>query len=339
MIFISAVIFILASCSDNNQQRTEIEHHGTYEVMELRYLGSPSNITAAEVAEDLGYLAPIKLKWIGNSTSGPESIQAVATGSTDFGSAFNGAIVKLIAAKAPIQTVISSGGIDTNTWNGYYVLEDSPIKTARDLLGKKIGLNTLGAHHEFVIREFLTRHGLTKEEIKQVTLVVTPPLSAEQALRQRQRQLDVATLGGVLKDKALEKGGIRPLFSDQQLFGNFSTSSTVMRTDFIQQNPHTTRKFIEAFAKALEWMKTNPREEVIARFEKISKARNTTDDISALRYWKSTGVASKGGLVEEKNFQVWIDWLIREGELQAGQWKATDFYTNTFNPFLEATRQ
>ena len=186
---------------------------GEYEVLELRYLGSPSAIHTAEVAEDLGYLAPITLKWIGNSTSGPESIQAAATGSTDFGSAFNGSVVKLIAARAPIKTVISSGGIDANTWNGYYVLEDSPIKTARDLIGKKIGLNTLGAHHEFMTREFLTRNGLTKEEMQQVTLVVTPPLSGEQALRQR--RLDVATLGGVFKEKALERGGIHALFSDR----------------------------------------------------------------------------------------------------------------------------
>jgi ABC-type nitrate/sulfonate/bicarbonate transport system substrate-binding protein len=129
LIFIFAPVFILLSCSDNDEQRTESEHQGAYEMMELRYLGSPSNITAAEVAEDLGYLAPVKLKWIGNSTSGPESIQAVATGSTDFGSAFNGAIVKLIAAKAPIQAVISSGGIDTNTWNGYYPYSDTSVKS------------------------------------------------------------------------------------------------------------------------------------------------------------------------------------------------------------------
>ena len=332
-----AVVFVLPGCSNDTQQGKKTENTGDYEVLELRYLGSPSNISAAEVAEDLGYLAPLKLKWIGNTTSGPENIQATATGSTDFGSAFNGAVVKLIAAKAPIKTVISSGGIDAHTWNGYYVLEDSPLKTARDLLGKKIGLNTLGAHHEFMIREFLTRNGLTKEEIQQVTLVVTPPLSGEQALRQR--QLDVTTLGGVLKDKALERGGIRPLFSDRQLFGDSSTSSTIMRTDFIQKNPHTTRKFIAAFAQTLEWLKTTPREEVIARFEKISKARNTTDDISALKYWKSTGVASKGGLVEEKNFQVWIDWLVREGELKEGPLKATDFYTNAFNPFLEESKK
>lgn len=332
-----AATYILPACSGQNTSGQKAAKQGEYEILELRYLGSPSSISTPELAEDLGYLAPLKLKWIGNTTSGPESIQATATGNTDFGSAFNGSVVKLIAAKAPIKTVIHSGGIDAKTWNGYYVLEDSPIKTARDLLGKKIGLNTLGAHHEFMIREFLTSNGLTQEEMKQVTLVVTPPLSGEQALRQR--QLDVTTLGGVLKDKALERGGIHPLFADRQLFGDFSTSSTLMRTDFIQKNPHTTRKFVAAFAQALEWLKATPREEVIARFEKIAKVRNTTEDISALKYWKSTGVASKGGLVADKDFQVWIDWMVREGELQEGQVQAADVYTNAFNPFFEESKQ
>ena len=39
--------------------------------------------------------------------------------------------------------------------------EDSPIKTARDLIGKKIAVNTLGAHLEFMLREYLARNGLT----------------------------------------------------------------------------------------------------------------------------------------------------------------------------------
>ncbi len=55
-----------------------------------------------ELAEDLGYLAPIRLHFVGSTVSGPQSVQAVVTGDTDFGGAFNGAIIKLVAAKAPI---------------------------------------------------------------------------------------------------------------------------------------------------------------------------------------------------------------------------------------------
>ena len=44
-------------------------------------------------------------------------------------------------------------GSDKDSYNGFYVLEDSPIRTARDLIGKKIGVNTLGAHAEAVTRD------------------------------------------------------------------------------------------------------------------------------------------------------------------------------------------
>ena len=63
---------------------------GEPETMELRYQGWAGTVTLPELAEDLGYLAPVKLKWIGNTISGPQDIQTAATGSVDFGGAFNG---------------------------------------------------------------------------------------------------------------------------------------------------------------------------------------------------------------------------------------------------------
>ncbi len=65
-------------------------------------------MTFTELAEDLGYLAPLKLKWVGNTISGPQDIQTVVTGDTDIGGAFYGAILKLIAAKAPIKAVVAT---------------------------------------------------------------------------------------------------------------------------------------------------------------------------------------------------------------------------------------
>src|SRR4051812_7229943 len=155
---------------------------GGKEVTELRYQGSVGTVTLPELAENLGYLGNVKLKWIGNTISGPQDIQAATTGDTDFGGAFNGAIVKLAAAKAPIKAVIGYYGSNEQTFNGFYVLNESPIRTARDLIGKKIGMNTLGAHHEAVLKTYLTRNGLTDAEIKEVEPVVVPPVNIEQSL-------------------------------------------------------------------------------------------------------------------------------------------------------------
>ncbi|MFG1704443.1 ABC transporter substrate-binding protein [Nonomuraea sp. M3C6] len=304
---------------------------GETEVKVLRYQGSVGAVTFPELAEELGYLGDIKLKWVGNTTSGPQDIQSAATGQTDFGGAFDGAIVKLKAAKAPIKAVIGYYGSDKDTFSGYYVAENSPIRTARDLIGKKIGVNTLGAHHEAVIKEYLKREGLTPEEIKQVQLVVIPPVNTEQAVRQG--QLDVGTLGGVLKDKALERGGLRPLFTDVGLLGPFTAGAVVLREDFIAENPTTTKTFVAAFAKAIEWAQTHSREEVVAKFEQIIAKRGRNESSDTVRFWKSTGIAGKGGVIAAQEFKTWIDWLEREGEIKPGQVKVADLYTNTFNPY------
>ena len=157
-----------------------------FELLELRYQAAPGVVSPPELAEDLGYLAPVKLNCVGSTASGPTSIQAVVTGDTDFGSAFNGAVVKLVAAKAPIVAVIGSYGVDKLTWGGFYVTGDSPIKSARDLIGKKVSMNTLGAHSELMLKEYLFRSGLSTQ-IDQVTMVVLPPVNGEQAPASRSR--------------------------------------------------------------------------------------------------------------------------------------------------------
>jgi ABC-type nitrate/sulfonate/bicarbonate transport system substrate-binding protein len=304
---------------------------GAAEVQELRYQGSVGAVTLPELADELGYLAPVKLKWIGNTTSGPQDIQSAATGQTDFGGAFNGAVVKLRARNAPVKAVISYYGSDKHSYQGYFVLDNSPIRSARDLIGKKIGMNTLGAHAEAVLKEYLKRGGLTPAEVEQVELIALPPVNTEQTLRSG--QIDVAVLGGILRDKAIERGGLRPLFKDTDLFGDFSAGTYVLTERFIKDNPGTTRRFVEAVAKAIQWTRTQPRETVVAKYREIIAKRGRNEDASAVGYWRSTGVATQGGVIAPEEFQLWIDWLEREGEVPAGRIKTADIFTNAYNPF------
>ena len=113
----------------------------------------------------------------------------------------------------------------------------------------------------------------------------------------RQGQVEVTTLSGVLRDKALERGGLRRLFADTDLFGNFTGGAYVLRDKFIKDNPNTSRKLIEGMSQAIEWAQTTPPEEVRARFERIIAERKRNEDASPIKYWKSTGVATKGGVI------------------------------------------
>ncbi|MGD3110625.1 ABC transporter substrate-binding protein [Streptomyces sp. YGL11-2] len=303
----------------------------------LRYQGWAGSVTLPELAEDLGFLEDVKLKWVGNTISGPQDIQSAATGQVDFGGAFNGAVVKLAARKAPITSVISYYGVDKAAYNGFYVLQDSPIRSARDLIGKKVGMNTLGAHSEAMLDIYLQRHGLSQADIKKVEPLVVPPVNTEQSLRQK--QIEVGVLGDILRDKALQTGGIRPLFTDYQLLGDFSAGTYVVNDRFLKGNPDTARIFVTGVGRAIEWARARPRDEVVHRQIEIVKRRGRNEDTAPLKYWKSFGVAETAGRITDKDFQLWIDWLAQRGDIEKGQVKASDLYTNEFNAYSRKNSQ
>ncbi|MFJ3234617.1 ABC transporter substrate-binding protein [Streptomyces sp. NPDC086787] len=295
----------------------------------LRYQGWAGQVTLPELAEDLGHLNDVKLKWVGNTISGPQDIQSAATDQVDFGGAFNGAVVKLAANGAPVKAVISYYGSDKYAYNGFYVREDSAIHSAEDLIGKKVGMNTLGAHSEAMLDIYLQRGGLSQGEIGKAEPLVVPPVNTEQALRQK--QIDVAVLGGILRDKALAAGGVRPLFTDYQLLGAFSAGTYVMTDRFLKQNPDTARVFVTGVGRAIEWARSTPREEVVARMTDIVKKRGRNEDTAPLKYWRSFGVAETAGRINDKELRLWIDWLVERGDIKKGQVEAADLYTNEFN--------
>ncbi|MFF3322560.1 ABC transporter substrate-binding protein [Streptomyces sp. NPDC002889] len=310
---------------------------GVRNTSKLRYQGFAGQVTPAELAADLGHLKDLKLEWVGNTISGPQDIQSAASGQTDFGGAFNGAVVKLAARKAPIKAVVSYYGSDKHAFSGYYVTGDSPIRSARDLIGKKVGMNTLGAHAEAMLDIYLKNNGVSLAESKRVERIVLPPVNTEQSLRRG--QIEVAVLGGILRDKALETGGIRKLFSDYDLRGAFSAGTYVFTERFIKQNPETVRTFVTGVGKALDWSRSTPRDEVVARLTEIVERRGRNESADALKFWQSFGVSAPGGRIDAKELTVWNDWLTDRGDIKSGQVDIDDLYTNEFNGARAAKRR
>jgi ABC-type nitrate/sulfonate/bicarbonate transport system substrate-binding protein len=160
-----------------------------------------------------------------------------------------------------------------------------------------------------------------------VQLVVLPPNDTEEAVRRG--QVDVGSLSGVLQDNAISAGGLRSLFSDYGLFGTFAGGQYVFRSDFIAQNPDTVRTFTTGVAKAIEWERTTPREQVIQRFTEIIQKRNRGESTKNLQYWKSVGVP-KAGIITDADFSRWQKWLNETGVVN-GQITPSKYYTNEFN--------
>ncbi len=317
---------VIAGCSTQ-----QLEKNPTAEVTHLRYQSYPGLVSLPELAQDLGYLGKIKLDYVGTVQGGPQDLLTLVSGDVDFASAFNGAVVKVIAAGLDVVPVVASYGSDTEMNVGFYVLENSPIRSARDFIGKKVAVNVFGAHYEFVVKDYLLRHGLTEKEIRDVELIVLPPVSTEQALRNG--QIDIAVFSGILEKRALKSGGVRPIFKDIELYGPFTAGSYTMRKDFIAEHRDVAKTFVSGVARAQEWLHHTPKEKIVVRMESIIDKRQRNETKVLIPYYTGTGVKAVGGVQKDQDFAPWVKALVKEQKLKPHQLNVHTLYSNEFNPY------
>ncbi|WGD32263.1 ABC transporter substrate-binding protein [Ancylobacter sp. WKF20] len=328
---LAALISVSCLTSDASSQNAP-----KLETTVIRYQSSTgSDISPLELADALGYLAPITLERVGDVQGGPANLQSTATGQTDIASAFNGAVLNIVAAGAPLTAVVSWRGTNELTSPGLYALDNGQINNARDLIGKKIGVNTLGANQEAVSSIYLARGGLSQEEIKQVTFVPLPTPNVEQTLRNG--QISAASLGFTFRDAALARGGIKALARNVDLLGSYNDNTGVLRNDFIAKNPNTTKHLVAAIARAIAWSqqkeKEDKRAEVVEVYSKYLESKGRANQLAPLKYWQSLGIETEGGWIKRQDFAMWIDWLNSRGEVDGSKLDLSKIYSNAFNPY------
>ena len=295
----------------------------------IRYLASQGGLNAHELAAELGYFdgTGITLENVGYAQGGPASLVALAGGSVELGSAATVAVLNSIAAGNDFVAVYPSNGINDQAQSIFYVLEDSPIKTIKDLQGKTIAVNTLGAHLDYTVREALHQNGLPKDA---ASLVVVPGPQLEQVLRSK--QVDVSAFGywqTTFEGAARKNGGLRAVFDDTDILGDIAGGFVVLRRDWIAAHPAEAKAFVEGSAKALDYAREHP-EETKAIFAKVLAERGENPDVA--QYFAGYGVRA-GGLPVERDVQFWIDVLERDGTVKPGQLVAKDIlYTTGDSP-------
>jgi ABC-type nitrate/sulfonate/bicarbonate transport system substrate-binding protein len=290
------------------------------EEVTIRFLATHGGLSAHELAEKLGYYeqAEIRLENVGYATGGPESLIALAGGSVDLGSAATAAVLNSIAGGNDFVAAYPSNGINDDAQSIFYVLEDSPIKGIKDIVGKTIAVNTLGAHLDYAVREALHQNGLPQDA---ANLVVVPGPQLEQVLRSR--QVDISAFGywqTTFEGAARQNGGIRAIFDDTDVLGEIAGGFVVLRRDWVDAHPEQAKAFAEGAAKALDYAREHP-QETQAIFAKTLEERGENPDIA--KFFKGYGVRA-GGLPVERDIKFWIDVLEREGKIQPGKLVAKD---------------
>jgi ABC-type nitrate/sulfonate/bicarbonate transport system substrate-binding protein len=290
------------------------------EEVKFRYLASQGGLSAHELAAELGYFdgTSIIFKNVGYATGGPASLIALASGHVEIGSAATSAVLNSIIGGNDFVAAYPSNGINDEVQSIFYVLEDSPIRDIKDLEGKTIAVNTLGAHLDYTIREGLHSVGLPSDAANQI---VVPGPQLEQVLRSG--QVDVSGFGywqTTFEGAARQKGGLRAIFDDTDVLGEIAGGFIVLRQDFIEKHPEAAKVFVEQSARALDYAREHP-EETRAILAKALAERGENPDIA--QYFRGYGVRP-GGKAVERDLQFWIDVLVREGKLKEGQLSAKD---------------
>ncbi|MDR1609060.1 MAG: ABC transporter substrate-binding protein [Deltaproteobacteria bacterium] len=282
---------------------------------------SPSNIL---LAKELGFLKKnyLDFEYVGVVPS-PQYVAALVGGKIDVspGAHINRTIAG-ISAGARVKAVVAN----TETTQRIphmvaLVTKTSQVRKPADLVGKKIGIPTIGGCNEYTPYAWLKKNGIDDPKTK-VEMIVLPEKNLEQVLRQG--EIDVAMMHKVPED-VIKKGEFDIIFSDYEVWGNDGGATPPYFTvQFINERPEVVRRFVTAMADTINWSNANMREAINVT------ARLTNQDPKNLseRYY------SPNGLIKPIHAQVWIDLLTEFGEIKPGL-TVDQVFTNEFNPYYK----
>lgn len=294
----------------------------------IRYQASAGMISLPELASALGYLPEIKLKNIGAVTGGPAAMQALATGQVDIANSYVGSAANQIANGTKITAVVASYGSDEKQYTDYVVRADSDIESARDLIGKKVAVNTLGAQAEALLDLWLKKEGLSQEEVKKVTLVPIAGVGATEAFVNG--QVDVVSVTPANRPLVEKSVKLRGLFRDIDVFGSFNGGAWLMSNDFLAKHASVATELVTGIGKAREYAGSHPIADVLALYDTWLSAHGQTAAVKADALIQSTGVSSKCGELSDDDFTKWTEWLQDKGFIQ-GDPDPSTYYTNKYN--------
>ncbi|MEJ2038834.1 MAG: ABC transporter substrate-binding protein [Desulfosarcinaceae bacterium] len=143
-----------------------------------------------------------------------------------------------------------------NKCSALVVHRDGPIKTVADLKGRKIGY-VPGTMHEILLREILTRNGLSPEKDVKLTRVDF----FDMALALARGGIDAFLSGEPFPTLAVEQGYGRilayPYYEDT--VGTINAGMLVTRRD-VEQRPELVLQLVKAHAMATRYLIANPQQ-------------------------------------------------------------------------------
>lgn len=199
-----------------------------------------------------------QIKWVFSQGSN-RSLEYLNSGSVDFSSTAGLAAVLSRANGSPIKTVYIQSQPE---WTALLVAKNSPIKSLKDLKGKKIAA-TKGTDPFLFTLQALETAGLNKKDVQLVHLQHPDGKTALE-----RGQVDAWAGLDPLMASAQVQSGAKLLYRNVG-FNSYSVLST--KEQFTSQSPEAIEAVIKAYEQARKWAKANPAKlaELLARESKL----------------------------------------------------------------------
>jgi NitT/TauT family transport system substrate-binding protein len=212
---------------------------------------------AALYAKDQGFFTQAGLDAdIQFLRSGAAVVEAMVSGSGDFGSSAVSSIAQARARGLPV-IIVAAGGLMTGKVDGaLVVLNDSPIQKAADLNGKTVAVTGLQSFQQYSTQYWIDKNGGDSRTVKFIEVGFSDVNQAVESKR-----VDAASLFEPLITLALGPGKIRLLANTATAVAPRWLNSVWFSTDgYVQKNPDATRRFVNAIRQAAVWANDHQQE-------------------------------------------------------------------------------
>lgn len=316
-------VFSLAGCA---AKTTEKNQNSAGESKKLFTLRVPTQTTFNEtdIADELGYFREegIEIKYTGVVKPGTD-IQTVASGDNDAfisGHPNNVAQARLAGVKV---LAVAPGMVDNPDFPHvrYLVKEDSPIKSLKDIVGKKVSISSYGVCSDGYLKLWLKQNNLP-QNVEWVVL----PTAGQQEQSLKQGLIDVTTSHPPYAGVALSDGGVRQIATSYDIVKTPAAGLSVrgFSEQFIKEHPDVVRGFCRALAKVHPWINAHHKEAI----EIIAKRLNLpAEKVNQSVFWYDEHKA-----IEPSYIETWFKISQDIGLWKEGDIKPTDIYTNEFAP-------
>jgi len=214
---------------------------------------------------------------------GSKMAQAMAAGAIDIGDGA-GTEMALVAKGVPMRAVCESAS--TFPFLAIGVPWDSPIKTVKELEGKKLGISSAGSLTDWLTRELESKEGWGPDSIKQVA-IGNGAAGIVAAFRDHLVDADIGETALFLNMADKKTGRLLIRVSDFE--GSVASGTLYASNHLIETDPNAIRTFLAAWLDTLDYIRAHKAETV--KIE--SRVTGNPEDVESKDYDLTIGMLTK----------------------------------------------